>query len=137
MPTEAEWEYAARGGQKSKKNTKYSGGDNAGYVAWYKENSGGVRPVGEGSHVNELGIYDMSGNMWEFVSDRYSTYPEDYQHNPQGPTSGNPIFRGGGFLSTASECRVSWRWEGYDRSYGNYDRLVNDDFGLRLVLDVE
>lgn len=137
MPTEAEWEYAARGGQKSKKNTKYSGGDNAGYVAWYKENSGGVRPVGEGSHVNELGIYDMSGNMWEFVSDRYGTYPEDYQHNPQGPTSGNPIFRGGSFKASASDCRVSFRFEGYDRSYGNYDRLASDDFGLRLVLDVE
>ena len=139
MPTEAEWEYAARGGQKSKKNTKYSGGDNAGYVAWYNENSGGVRPVGEGSHVNELGIYDMSGNMWEFVSDRYGIYPEDYQNNPQGTTGNKPVLRGGGFNASASDCRVSRRlnvsadgW--YSRN--NADAACSD-YGLRLVLDVE
>ncbi|MBR4441230.1 MAG: SUMF1/EgtB/PvdO family nonheme iron enzyme [Bacteroidales bacterium] len=133
MPTEAEWEYAARGGQKSVKNTKYSGGDNAGYVAWYKDNSGGVRPVGEGSHMNELGIYDMSGNMWEFVSDRYGTYPEDYQNNPQGPTGGDPVVRGGGFNASASDCRVSRRYLIYDYDYNGVN-FTAADFGLRLVL---
>ena len=109
LPTEAEWEYAARGGKKSH-GTLYSGSDNADAVAWHQGNGGNVlHPVG-GLQPNELGLYDMSGNVWEWCSDWYGTYSADAQTNPQGPANGQrKVVRGGSFSYEASYSRVSQR----------------------------
>lgn len=125
LPTEAEWEYAARGGRKSR-GYKYAGGNNIGSVAWYDDNSGNeMHPVAT-KQANELGIYDMSGNVWEWCSDWYGDYTSSSQSDPQGPSSGSDrVGRGGGYFSRVRFCRVSSR---------NYitpgDR--DNDFGLRL-----
>ena len=128
LPTEAEWEYAARGGKKSS-HYKYSGSGNIGNVAWYKDNSGSssTHPVGTKS-PNELGIYDMSGNVWEWCSDRYGDYSAGAQTNPQGPSSGSfRVLRGGSWYNSARRCRVSNR--------GFNDPGFSDiGYGLRLVL---
>ena len=128
LPTEAEWEYAARGGQKSK-NYKYSGSNLVGMVAHYNANSAGrVQPIGVKMN-NELGIFDMSGNMWEFVSDPYGTYPEDPVYNPQGSGSDH-VLRGGGGGASAADCRVSRRADYWYNGYG----ITSWDFGFRLVI---
>ena len=127
LPTEAEWEYAARGGNKSL-HYKYSGSDNIDEVAWYNNNSGrSTHAVGTKS-PNELGIYDMSGNVWEWCSDWYGGYSAGAQTNPQGPSSGSyRVLRGGSWINYAGNCRVSIR--SYDDP-GN----SNINFGLRLIL---
>ena len=128
LPTEAEWEYAARGGNKSR-HYKYSGSDNIDDVAWYWDNSGyyGTHAVGTKS-PNELGIYDMSGNVWEWCSDLYGDYSAEAQTNPQGPSSGSlRVLRGGRWGSRARYCRVS------NRDYGNPGNSLSRS-GLRLVL---
>lgn len=109
LPTEAEWEYAARGGRKSQ-GYKYAGGNNIGSVAWCDGNSGNeTHPVGT-KQANELGIYDMSGNVWEWCSDWYGGYQSSSQSDPQGPSSGSDrVGRGGGCYSDAWNCRVSIR----------------------------
>ncbi|MBX7242557.1 MAG: SUMF1/EgtB/PvdO family nonheme iron enzyme [Bacteroidia bacterium] len=109
LPTEAEWEYAARGGNK-KDVTKYSGSDNIENVAWYGSNSGGkTHPVGQKS-PNGLGIYDMSGNVWEWCSDWYSSYSSGSQTNPTGASSGSyRVNRGGSWYSDARFSRTSYR----------------------------
>ena len=109
LPTEAEWEYAARGGNKST-NAKFSGSSIVANVAWYTDNSGGqTHPVGK-LHPNELGIYDMSGNVWEWCQDWYGTYASNTQTDPQGPSSGRYcVLRGGSLNSNASNCRVAHR----------------------------
>ncbi len=109
LPTEAEWEYAARGGKKSQ-GYKYSGSDNLDEVAWYDDNSGDkTHPVRE-KKANELGLYDMSGNVWEWCQDWYGGYSGDAQSNPQGSSSGaERVRRGGGWRSRARNCRVSSR----------------------------
>ncbi|HQL70685.1 MAG TPA: bifunctional serine/threonine-protein kinase/formylglycine-generating enzyme family protein [Bacteroidales bacterium] len=125
LPTEAEWEFAARGGNSSN-SYKYSGSNNIGSVAWYNDNSGSKsHPVGTGVSPNELGIYDMSGNVWEWCSDWYKSYPGaavsfDY-------TGSHRVLRGGGWSINARFCRVSLRY---------YFSPVNRyfDFGFRLVL---
>ncbi len=127
LPTEAEWEYAARGGNNSRGN-KYSGSDNVGSVAWYYENSGSTtHPVGSKS-PNELGIYDMSGNVWEWCQDWYGDYSSSSQRNPKGPASGsNRVGRSGGWCNGAGSCRVSYRL--------NLSPVNRYDFlGFRLVL---
>ena len=127
LPTEAEWEYAARGGNKSR-HFKYSGSDNIGNVAWYFNSVGAkTHPVGTKS-ANELGIYDMSGNVWEWCSDKYGSYSSGAQTNPQGPSSGsNRVLRGGSCGSGASGCRVSNRISIGPSGSSSYD-------GLRLAL---
>ncbi len=111
LPTEAQWEYAARGGVKSK-GYKYSGGDNIDEVAWYWGNSEekySTSPVGKKS-PNELGIYDMSGNVLEWCSDGYNSYSSRAQTNPTGPSTGSyRVIRGGSWNFNAGYCRVSNR----------------------------
>ena len=127
MPTEAEWEFAARGGNRSN-HYKYSGSNNLSSVAWYGDNSGSkTHPVGQKS-PNELGLYDMSGNVWEWCADRYGDYTSSAQTNPKGPSNGSyRVHRGGSWSSGARLCRVSCR---------NYltPSLSCNFLGLRLAL---
>jgi formylglycine-generating enzyme required for sulfatase activity len=128
LPTEAEWEYASRSGGKKE---KYSGGDNAGAVAWYKDNSGDrPHPVGQ-KRSNGLGIYDMSGNVWEWCSDwgssDYSIGSPSPRNNPQGPASGTDhVLRGGSWFSAAWDMRSTAR-------NGNFRGVRNYSIGFRLV----
>ncbi|MDE7386126.1 MAG: formylglycine-generating enzyme family protein [Muribaculaceae bacterium] len=120
LPTEAEWEYAARGGNRTRGYT-YSGSEDVYRVAWYTANSGNAtHPVGQ-KLDNELGIFDMSGNVWEWCSDNYSS---SYS---QPRNSSNRVFRGGGWDDSASDCRVAYR-NGYSPGNRYYD------LGLRLAL---
>jgi formylglycine-generating enzyme required for sulfatase activity len=109
LPTEAEWEYAARGGALGK-NYIYSGGNNANRVAWYAENSDAMtHPVGM-KQANELGLYDMSGNVWEWCWDYYDWYPAEAQIDPVGPeTSLYRVLRGGGWSEPADGVRPATR----------------------------
>ena len=126
LPTEAEWEYAARGGKKSQ-GYQYSGSNNISDVAWYEDNSGN-NPQDVGSkQANELGIYDMSGNVWEWCQDRYGKYSSSSQTNPTGANSGSDrVFRGGGWDISARFCRSSYR-DNIAPDYRNF-------LGFRLVL---
>ena len=111
LPTEAEWEYAARGGNKSQGYT-FSGGNDIDAVAWYSENSDQrTHPVAT-KKPNELGIYDMTGNVWEWCADWYSDeyYSTSPRKNPQGPVSGQyHVLRGGAWLSNAAYSHISTR----------------------------
>ena len=127
LPTEAEWEYAARGGNKSR-GYQYSGSNNLSDVAWYGDNSGsGTHAVGT-KQPNELGIYDMSGNVWEWCQDWYGKYSSSSQVNPTGANSGSyRVNRGGSRYDDVWICRSSYRY-----IYAPVDRDSN--LGLRLVL---
>ena len=126
LPTEAEWEYAARGGNEST-GYKYSGSNTIGNVAWYYDNGGSKTHAVGTKQANELGIYDMSGNVWEWCSDWYDSYGSSSQTNPTGAASGSyRVLRGGSWNYNAMFCRVSLR-SGYYPDYGN------DGRGLRLV----
>lgn len=126
LPTEAEWEYAARGGNKSK-GYKYSGSNNVGQVAWYRDNSNNqTHPVATKS-PNELGIYDMSGNVYEWCQDWYGSYSSGAQTNPKGPSTGtHRVGRGGSWINSARYTRVSIRFH-YTPS------ITLGNLGLRLV----
>ena len=127
LPTEAEWEYAARGGNKSR-GYKYSGSNNIDEVAWYECNSGVETHPVKGKKANELGLYDMSGNVWECCNDWYGEYSRGAQTNPKGPNNGSyRVLRGGSWCSGERYCRVSDR-----DSDAPGDR--NDVIGFRLVL---
>lgn len=127
LPTEAQWEFAARGGNKTK-GYKYAGSDNIKKVAWYDENSEDkTHPVGE-KDANELGLFDMSGNVWEWCQDRYDGYTDVPQTDPEGPESGSyHVNRGGGWDNNARYCRVSDRYNSKPTRTGSY-------LGLRLAL---
>ena len=127
LPTEAEWEYAARGGKKSR-GYQYSGSSNISDVAWYDGNSGDkTHPVGS-KQANELGIYDMTGNVLEWCQDWYGSYYSSSQTNPTGSDSGSArVSRGGGWNCNASYCRLSVRF------YYTPDFRL-DILGLRLAL---
>lgn len=111
LPTEAEWEYAARGGNQSR-GYQYAGSDNLDAVGWYDGNSGEkTHPVGQ-KKPNELGLYDMSGNVWEWCADWYDEnyYAKSPTINPQGPSSGSiRVLRGGSGGNLDYFCRVSVR----------------------------
>ncbi|MBK8473091.1 MAG: formylglycine-generating enzyme family protein [Sphingobacteriales bacterium] len=107
--TEAEWEYGARGGQKSK-GYKYAGSDELGDVAHFSVNSGGSTQIVGLKKPNELGLYDMSGNVWEWCQDWYGSYKAEAQANPHGPQSGNyRVLRGGSWGNLAVRCRLARR----------------------------
>ena len=121
FPTEAEWEFAARGGTKSKGNT-YAGSNTIGDVAWYDRYDKNASTVGSlrknnyGTHTvktktpNELGLYDMSGNVWEWCYDWYGSYPSSAQTDPTGPDCGsNRVVRGGSWYNGATYCRTAFR----------------------------
>ena len=135
LPTEAEWEFAARGGTKSR-GYKYAGSNTIGNVAWYWDNipSQSSGNTGYGTQnvatkqANELGLYDMSGNVWEWCQDWYGSYSNSSQTNPTGPNSGHyRVYRGGSWYYLARRCRVSSR---PDFTPSNR----NDYLGLRLAL---
>lgn len=129
LPTEAEWEYAARGGKKGRGHAYPGTTINLADYAWLGANSGNrTHPVGQ-KMPNELGFYDMGGNVWEWCSDWAGVYTDSEQHNPQGPKTGeNKIARGGCMISPAWGCAVSDRcWYLPDHGYGFY--------GFRLALD--
>lgn len=133
LPTEAEWEYAASGGNKSS-GYKFSGSKKIEEVAWYyikkKKEGFGLHPVGE-KKPNELGLYDMSGNVWEWCHDFYNNYTKDSVNNPKGPSSGSRrVMRGGSFASEANICRVTARGRFYPEKSGG-------DIGFRLAMDTE
>jgi formylglycine-generating enzyme required for sulfatase activity len=128
LPTEAEWEFAARGG-KNTRYTQFSGSNNQRLVAWYDADSSGngPHPVAK-KHANELGIFDMSGNVWEWCNDWYGKYISDAQTNPQGPKKDSGrVLRGGSWFSRARHCRVSYR---HYKIPMNHFNLV----GIRLVM---
>ncbi|MCM1531612.1 MAG: formylglycine-generating enzyme family protein [Bacteroides sp.] len=127
LPTEAQWEYAARGGKKSK-GYKYAGGNTISEVAWYYENSKEKTHEVGTKKANELGIYDMSGNVWEWCSDWYGSYDRAGTDNPTGPKNGTSrVKRGGSWYFDVSGCRVS------ERSCG-YSVWQNDFFGFRVAM---
>lgn len=130
LPTEAEWEYAARGGKKSK-SYKYSGSNTKVTVAWYYGNSGGQTHDVKTKQANELGIYDMSGNVWEWCQDWCGSdyYANSPQANPTGPSSGSyRVLRGGSWNGSARSCRVANR-----RGYTPSSRYSYSGFRLILV----
>ena len=127
LPTEAEWEYAASGGNQSR-GYKYAGSNNLDAVAWYHDNSGSTtHPVGTKA-ANELGLYDMSGNVLEWCQDWYAGYSNVAQTNPTGASSGSDrVGRGGSWGGLARSCRVSYRSHTTPS-----DQYFN--YGLRLAL---
>ena len=127
--TEAEWEFAARGGIYSQ-GYKYSGSNNINEVAWYEENSNArTHPVGT-KQPNELGIYDMSGNVSEWCWDWFGFYIAEAQTNPQGPSAGvGRVTRGGSWYLPVQDCRVSRRTSKLQESTSNYP-------GFRVALSL-
>ena len=136
LPTEAEWEFAARGGNKSQ-GYKFAGSDNVDDVAWYKANipsqtssteGYGTQPVATKA-PNELALYDMSGNVWEWCQDWYGTYSSDEQINPTGPVTGSTrvVHGGSWYNSNATSCRIS-------RRNGCFVTDADTYLGLRLAM---
>ncbi len=129
LPTEAEWEYAAKGGNKSKGYLFCGGNDPKSEYFWYAECSKNhTHPVKQ-LKPNELGIYDMSGNVWEWCYDRYDTYPSSPQVNPKGAEKGEyRILRGGSYDNNNECCATTYRNH-------HHEKGRSDCFGLRLALD--
>ena len=128
LPTEAEWEFAARGGNRSQ-GYIYSGSDNIDEVAWYRGNSNRrMQSLGQ-KKANELGIYDMSGGIWEWCHSWYGDYPVNAVTNPAGPRSGSRrVVRGGSWNFGAEDCRVARRMSYLPSTNGG-------DLGFRVVFN--
>lgn len=127
LPTEAEWEFAARGGNRSN-HTQYSGSANANEVAWCSADEPSAVAT---KKPNELGLYDMTGNMWEWCENYSGDYKSGTQTDPTGPTSGyDRVYRGGGFNVRAWYGRISYR------GFAAPSKKQND-LGLRLALTLE
>ena len=129
LPTEAQWEFAARGGTKSK-NSIYSGSDNINEVAWFDETTyeKGPQPVGK-LKPNELLIHDMSGNAWEWCKDNYGRYKGGSLTNPQGPEKSNfKVIRGGSWYYVAQMAKVTTR-------DGPYPHYSNYNYGFRVAIN--
>lgn len=119
LPTEAEWEFAARGGNKSR-HTQYSGSDNIDEVAWYRDgvDDKDSHPVGL-KKANELGLYDMCGNVSEWCQDNYGEYTRKAQINPTGTDKGTKkVMRGGSFRSSPCTCSTRWAQESTEKNLG-------------------
>jgi formylglycine-generating enzyme required for sulfatase activity len=126
LPTEAEWEYAARGGAAWTDNYLYSGSDTLDDIAWYAGNSSNLTHTIGTKMPNQLGIYDMSGNLYEFCWDWYAPY-HDNTTDPKGPGSGDMrIVRGGSWMSIEANCVVAGRYREYPVSIFDYN-------GFRVV----
>ena len=130
LPTEAEWEYAARGGNRSR-GWRYAGADSLNLVGWYARNSDVTsHPVGQ-KQPNELGLYDMTGNVYEWCLDRYGPYTITPQTNPAGALKGvTRVVRGGSWYSYLSYCHVTFRYD-FTPSLRDYC------LGLRLACSAE
>jgi formylglycine-generating enzyme len=128
LPTEAEWEYAARGGHKASGYNIYSGSFNIDSVAWHRGNSGSkTHSVGK-KEANELGLYDMSGNVLEWCWDCYADYPTESVTDPAGPYFAlHRILRGGSWSGGEGSCFVT------KRAY-NYSSVSRNNIGFRLLL---
>ncbi len=128
LPTEAEWEFAARGGNQSQ-GFSYSGSNDIDEVAWHGGNSSSSTHVVASKKANELGLYDMSGNVWEWCQDWYGKYSSESQTNPVGPSSGRyRVLRGGGYASPKNNPRSTNRDDDTPTSMG---------LGMRLVLELD
>ena len=127
LPTEAEWEYAARGGKKGK-GFVYAGSDSIENVVWYDKNSSlKTHPVAQ-KRANELGLYDMNGNVWEWCEDWYGVYTSNAQTNPTGPATGSErVCRGGSWVSYMRYSQIRFRKE-LNPKFKSYE------VGFRLVL---
>ncbi len=128
LPTEAQWEYAARGGHKASDSpTLFAGGNDSNAVAWYSLNCGETHPVGTKT-ANELKLYDMTGNVWEWCLDWYGAYKANAVTDPQGPATGDyRVFRGGSWSSWAVYSRITSRGAHYPSS-------KYADVGFRVVM---
>ena len=130
LPTEAEWEYAARGGGMSR-GFMFSGGNNLDDVAWYYYNSDTIPHPVKTKRGNELGLYDMTGNVWEICYDWYGPYGSAMQENPTGPAHGDSVvIRGGSWYSkSAKSLRLTYR-------YMDIKNNIYSNQGFRLVMEV-
>ena len=138
LPTEAEWEYAARGGQSGAIGDEplvrapYAGSDDANTVAWYEKNSNkSTKPVGQ-KVPNQVGLYDMSGNVWEWCWDWYGTYPREAVDNPDGASrqSGQKVLRGGSWFTPEKLLRVTYR-------YWNVPTFKVNSVGFRVARNAD
>lgn len=128
LPTEAEWEYAARGGNKSMEY-KYAGSNNLRQAGWFINNSNQAMRVGQ-KQPNELGFYDMTGNLWEWCSDWFDKFGKSKQTNPQGPSEGKyKVIRGCAWNSMENYCGIYVRTGVMDSSTGRYIS------GFRIVFE--
>ena len=135
LPTEAEWEFAARGGRNSK-GYKHAGSNTLDAVAWYCENSGDSTHLVGLKKANELGIYDMNGNIWEWTLDWYGTYSSEAQTNPIGPASGDrKVHRGGCFNNSERQSRVSGERGSYWPDFGSTGEGFRLAMSPRLILE--
>jgi formylglycine-generating enzyme required for sulfatase activity len=127
LPTEAEWEYAAKEGNKATLTYEYSGSNNVDAVGWYKGNSRGSTHAVGTKQPNRLGLYDMSGNVWEWCWDWYGNYSRGSQRDPSGPASGSDrVLRGGSWSNYAQGLRSAYRDDGGPSARISY-------YGFRLV----